>query len=325
MRREKYVPMGGPDGGDGGKGGDVVLRADAGTTTLTHLRHLTTWRAGDGEAGGRRQMTGKSGDDLEIVVPVGTQVFDRDTGTMLLEMLVDGERRVLLPGGRGGLGNVHFKSSTNRAPRTTTPGERGRSLNARLELRILADVGLLGYPNAGKSTLISVISAARPKIADYPFTTLTPNLGVVDMGIEGSFVVADVPGLIEGAAEGKGLGHQFLRHIERTRLLVHLVSLVDEGEGGPGHRYRVLRDELRRYDPALVERPEIVVLTKADAAGAETIAQAVAELRDEGVTDPRIISAVRGDGVAPLVRAVWERLRPPPRDDDAVDRSARVP
>lgn len=323
MRREKYVPMGGPDGGDGGKGGDVVLRADASLTTLTHLRHLATWRAGDGEPGGRRQMTGRSGDDLELVVPVGTQVYDGETGTMLMEMLVDGERRVLLPGGRGGLGNVHFKSSTNRAPRTTTPGERGRSLHVRLELRILADVGLLGYPNAGKSTLISVISAARPKIADYPFTTLTPNLGVVDLGIEGSFVVADVPGLIEGAAEGRGLGHQFLRHIERTRLLLHLVSLVDEG--GAGHRYRVLRDELRRYDSALIERPEIVVLTKADAANAERIARAVAELRDEGVTDPRIISAVRGDGVAPLVRAVWERLRPAPRDDDAADRAARVP
>lgn len=313
MRREKYVPLGGPDGGDGGKGGDVILEGNEGLGTLLDLRHQTHWRAADGEAGSRRQMTGAAGADLVIPVPVGTLARDAETGTVLFEVLRHHERRVLLPGGKGGLGNVHFKSSTNRAPRTTTPGEPGRVMRVQLELRLLADVGLLGYPNAGKSTLISAISAARPKIADYPFTTLVPNLGVVSVGDEGAFVVADVPGIIEGAAEGRGLGHQFLRHIERTGLLLHLVSLADggedEGDGPVARRYRVLRDELRRYDPALCDRPEVVVLTKADAVDEAAIDAARAALAQEGVTRVHVISAVTGRGVDALVREAWERVK----------------
>lgn len=309
FRREKYVPNGGPDGGDGGKGGDVVLRADAGLATLLDLKHQAQLVAGDGGRGEYRQRTGAAGEDLVIRVPAGTVVTDAESGTVLFELTHDGEERVVVAGGKGGLGNVHFKTSTNRAPRQTGPGEPGRSMRIRLELRLMADVGLLGFPNAGKSTFVSVVSAARPRIADYPFTTLVPHLGVVSRGDEGSFVVADIPGLIEGAAEGKGLGHQFLRHVERTRLLLHLVSLADDADGDVVHRYRVLRDELRRYDTELTERPEIVVLTKADAVDPEVAQAARAALRDAGVPDPQVVSAVSGEGVEPLLRLVWARLR----------------
>jgi GTP-binding protein len=281
-----------------------VFVGDRGVGTLMDLRSRTHWRAGDGEPGGKRQMTGANGEDLVVHVPVGTIVRDADTGDVLFEILADTEERIAVEGGRGGLGNVHFKSSTNRAPRTTTPGGPGAQMLLRLELRLMADVGLLGFPNAGKSTLISTVSSARPKVADYPFTTLVPNLGVVSMGTEGSFVVADIPGLIEGAAEGKGLGHQFLRHLQRTRILLHLVSLADDAEGDVATRYRVLRDELGRYDPALQEKPEIVVLTKADAADPETIDAARAAL-----PGARVISAVSGQGVPELVRELWARLR----------------
>ncbi|MFZ5482482.1 MAG: GTPase ObgE [Myxococcota bacterium] len=308
MRREKYVPLGGPDGGDGGRGGHVLFRADEGLGTLLDLRSRTHWRAGDGESGGKRQMTGAQGEDLVVRVPVGTIVRDTESGATLFELTQANEERIAAPGGKGGLGNVHFKSSTNRAPRTTTPGEPGKRLRLTLELRLMADVGLLGYPNAGKSTLISAISAARPKVADYPFTTLAPNLGVVSMGTEGSFVVADIPGLIEGAAEGKGLGHQFLRHVQRTRMLLHLVSLSEDEPQPVDERWRVLRDELARYDEELLGRPEIVVLTKADVADEEAIARARASLPGE----VHVISAVTGRGVPELVRRVWTRLRESP-------------
>jgi GTP-binding protein len=308
MRREKYVPMGGPDGGDGGRGGNVSFRADSGLQTLLDLRSRTVWRAGDGESGGKRRMTGAQGDDLVIPVPVGTMVHDAATGALLFELVAPGEERIAAPGGQGGLGNVHFKSSTNRAPRTTTPGEPGKHLRLRLELRLMADVGLLGYPNAGKSTLISVISAARPKVADYPFTTLVPNLGVVSAGSQGSFVVADIPGLIEGAAEGRGLGLQFLRHLQRTRLLLHLVSLSPTEADPVGHRYRALRAELARYDEGLAAKPEIVVLTQSDVAEEGAEAEARAALAAAGAGEVLTISAIAGEGVDALVHRVWARL-----------------
>lgn len=308
LRREMYVPMGGPDGGDGGRGGHVLFRATAGLTTLLDLRSRAQWRAGDGEPGGKRLRTGAQGEDLVIPVPVGTIVTDAETGDRMFELLRDGEERIAAPGGKPGLGNTHFKSSTNRTPREFTPGGPGKRLRVRVELKLMADVGLLGYPNAGKSTFISVVSAARPKVADYPFTTLVPNLGVVSMGTDGAFVVADIPGLIEGAAEGKGLGHQFLRHVERCRMLLHLVSLGEDAPGTPVHRWQVLREELRRFDPELEQRPEIVVLTKADTVDEEAVATAIAELREAGAGEIRVISAVTGEGVKPLVHAVWERL-----------------
>lgn len=308
MRREKWVPFGGPDGGDGGRGGHVVFEADEGLGTLMDLRHRTQWQAGHGESGGKRRRTGAQGDDLVIRVPVGTIVTNATRGAALFELTRHGETRIAAEGGSGGLGNTHFKSSTNRAPKTTTPGELGTTLPLQLELRLMADVGLLGYPNAGKSTLISVISAARPKIADYPFTTLAPNLGVVSMGNSESFVVADIPGLIEGAAEGKGLGHQFLRHVQRTRMLWHLVSLAPHEAEPVEVRWRKLRDELTRYDEELAARREIVVLTQADAVEADTIEDARQALIDAGAGAPLVLSAVVGDGVPELLRAAWAHL-----------------
>ena len=307
MRREKYVPMGGPDGGDGGRGGHVVFAADEGLQTLMDLRSHALWRAADGEHGGRRRMTGAQGEDLVIRVPVGTIVRDAETHDVLFELVGPEDVRIAAPGGKGGLGNIHFKTATNRAPRETTPGGPGVALKLKLELRLMADVGLLGYPNAGKSTLISKVSAARPKVADYPFTTLVPNLGVVSMGTEGSFVIADIPGLIEGAAEGKGLGLQFLRHLQRTRTLLHLVSLSPDEEETVAARHGKLRNELGQYDPGLLEKPELVVLTKVDVADPETLAEARAAFPDAFV-----ISAVTGEGVSELIRAVWTRLRERP-------------
>lgn len=310
MRHEKYVPMGGPNGGDGGRGGNVGFRADAGLQTLLDLRSRSLLRAGDGGSGGKRLMTGAEGEDLIVPVPIGTILRDAETDDILFELLTPDEVRIAVPGGKGGLGNTHFKTSTNRAPRTTTPGEPGKRLRVKLELRLMADVGLLGYPNAGKSTLISTISAARPKVADYPFTTLVPNLGVVSMGDSGSFVVADIPGLIEGAAEGKGLGHQFLRHLQRCRTLLHLVSLSPTEAESVGHRYGALRAELARYDEELAERPEIVVLTQADVTDEDALLEARAALRDQGVTEVFVISAVARQGIDALLRATWSRIHP---------------
>lgn len=314
FRREKYVPHGGPDGGDGGRGGDVVLVADEGLGSLLDFRSRAMWKAGDGTKGDFRQMTGAVGADIVIKVPVGTEVIDAVEGHLLCELLKHGESRVVAAGGKGGLGNIHFKSSTNRAPKETGPPGPGETRRIRLELKLVADVGLLGFPNAGKSTLISVISAARPKIADYPFTTLVPNLGVVSAGDGQTFVVADIPGLIEGAAEGKGLGLQFLRHVERTRLLLHLISLAEAGD--PVARWRILRDELRRYDESMVRRPEIVVLSQIDAIDADQLAQVRADFAAAGVAETTPISAVTGQGVAGLVQQTWAQLRElalPPR------------
>ncbi|MDP2308384.1 MAG: GTPase ObgE [Pseudomonadota bacterium] len=313
MRREMYVEMGGPDGGDGGRGGNVSFLATSGMHTLLDLRSRSAWRAGDGVAGSGRRRTGAQGADLVIPVPVGTIVRDAASDAVLFELLTLGEERIAAPGGIGGLGNPHFKSSTNRAPRTTTPGGPSIALTVRLELRLMADVGLLGYPNAGKSTLISVISAARPKVADYPFTTLVPNLGVVSMGEQGNFVVADIPGLIEGAAEGKGLGHQFLRHLQRTRTLLHLVSLSPMEADSVAHRYRSLRNELVAYDTELAEKPELVVLTQRDTVDDEAEAEARQALTEAGAGEIHVISAIAGDGIKPLLQRTWARISEIPR------------
>ena len=277
FRREKYVPRGGPDGGDGGRGGSVWARADRNVNTLVDYRFARIHRAEHGQRGMGSDCNGRSGADLELRVPVGTVIRDEATGALVADLARDGERALLARGGRGGLGNVHFKSSVNRAPRQFTPGEPGEMRKLALELRVLADVGLLGLPNAGKSTFIRAVSSARPKVADYPFTTLHPSLGVVRVG-EASFVVADIPGLIEGASEGAGLGHQFLRHLSRTRLLLHLVDLTAED---PVQDARVIAAELRKYDSALARKPRWLLFNKADA-----VQDADARIR-------RIVSALR--------------------------------
>ncbi len=304
--REKFVPRGGPDGGDGGKGGAVVFRATPQRNTLVDFRFGKSYRAPNGEPGGKRNMTGASGKPLELLVPVGTLIFDEETGEQLAD-LANEDDTFVMEGGRGGKGNAHFKTSTHRTPRFAQDGEPGVEHHLRLELRLLADVGLLGLPNAGKSTLISRISAAKPKIADYPFTTLVPNLGVVDVGEGRSFVMADIPGLIEGASEGAGLGHRFLRHLQRCRLIVHLVS-ADEPDS-PSERVLTLRRELAAYDPGLASRPELVVLSKTDTVDDEERMSLLADLADAGI-ETRTISAVTGDGLTPLVYAIWEYVRP---------------
>jgi GTPase len=265
FRREKYVPRGGPDGGDGGRGGSVYARADRNVNTLIDYRYKRIFRAQNGRGGQGKQCTGRSAEDVWLRVPVGTTVRDRATGALVADLTTHDEVALLARGGQGGLGNVNFKSSTNRAPRHATPGTPGESRDLYLELKVLADVGLLGMPNAGKSTLIRAISSARPKVADYPFTTLNPSLGVVRVDVARSFVVADIPGLIEGAAEGAGLGHQFLRHLARTRLLLHVVDAAPVNpQTDPVREARAIAAELKRYDLALHRKPRWLVLNKAD-------------------------------------------------------------
>ncbi len=265
FRREKFIPKGGPDGGDGGDGGDVRLVADPNLNTLVDFRHRRLFRAGRGEPGRGRECTGKRGEDVRLRVPVGTIAYDLEAGEPVGELVEADAQLVVARGGRHGLGNTRFKSSTNRTPRKTTPGQPGEKRSLRLELKLLADVGLVGLPNAGKSTFIRAVSAARPKVADYPFTTLHPNLGVVSLGPDRSFVMADVPGLIEGAADGAGLGMRFLRHLSRTRLLLHLVDVLP-GEGGraPVDAVRDVGRELERYDPELAAEERWLVLNKLD-------------------------------------------------------------
>ena len=265
FRREKYIPFGGPNGGDGGDGGSVYLITDTGLNTLADFRYQRSYKAQNGEQGMGRECTGKSGEDLYIRVPVGTVVYDADTQEQMGD-LVDAEQTLLVAkGGRHGLGNVHFKSSTNRAPRQSTPGTPGELRNLLLELNVLADVGLLGLPNAGKSTLIRSVSAAKPKVADYPFTTLYPNLGVVRLGVDQSFVIADIPGLIEGAAEGAGLGIQFLKHLARTRLLLHVLDVKPfEGTADPAENFRAIENELKKYSDTLYAKDRWLVLNKVD-------------------------------------------------------------
>lgn len=311
FRREKYIPRGGPDGGDGGRGGSVFLAGDSGLNTLVDFRHQHRFKAEDGRAGAGRQKTGRSGEDLVIRVPLGTVVSDAGTGERIGDVTERDQRLLVAKGGRGGLGNLHFKSSTNRAPRKTVPGSEGELRDLHLELKVLADVGLLGFPNAGKSTLIAAVSAARPKVADYPFTTLHPNLGVVRIDAERSFVIADIPGLIEGAAEGHGLGTQFLRHLQRTRLLLHLVDLGPTAvEPDLAKQVRQLEEEMRRYDESLLEKPRWLVFNKADLLGEER-ARAVASVAVEslGWREPWYpISSLSGSGTEILMRQAMNRL-----------------
>jgi GTPase len=264
FRREKYIPFGGPDGGDGGRGGSVWLEADEGLNTLIDFRHQRVYKAERGQDGMGSQMYGRGGEDIVVRVPIGTVVTQVDTDEVIGDLTKHGERLLVARGGKGGLGNMHFKSSTNRAPRQSTPGTAGDVRELKLELKLLADVGLLGFPNAGKSTFIRAVSAATPRVADYPFTTLHPNLGVVRVEADRSFVVADIPGLIEGAAEGAGLGMQFLRHVARTRLLLHMVDMAPIDGTDPVEQVRAIERELQQFDPALLERPRWLVLNKVD-------------------------------------------------------------
>lgn len=327
FRREKFIPFGGPDGGDGGHGGDVYLVADTGLNTLVDFRHARSYQAEHGKAGMGRQMTGRSGVDTEIRVPVGTMVFDEETGDKLGDITEAGQRLLVAKGGHGGRGNIQYKSSTNRAPRQSSPGTPGEAFALKLELKVLADVGLLGFPNAGKSTLISCISAARPKVADYPFTTLYPNLGVVSLGPEGSFVVADIPGIIEGAAEGAGLGIQFLRHLERNRLLLQLVEFDADAQADVMvEQVRQLEHELRHYRGELVERPRWLVFTKADICpdelAHEVVREVVGKLR---WSQPWfVISAVSGQGLSELTASIMrelDRMREDEQEEQQIDES----
>ncbi|PWG65154.1 Obg family GTPase CgtA [Sediminicurvatus halobius] len=311
FRREKYVPRGGPDGGDGGHGGSVWLVADEGLNTLADFRHARFYAAERGANGQGRQMTGRSGEDVLVAVPIGTTVFDVETGERIGDLTRNGERLLVAEGGRGGLGNIHFKSSTNRAPRQSVPGTEGERRGLRLELRVLADVGLLGLPNAGKSTLLRAVSAARPRVADYPFTTLHPGLGVVSVSEGRSFVMADIPGLIEGAAEGAGLGVRFLKHLARTRLLLHLVDTARLYEDAdPAEDARSVVRELERYSAELAARERWLVLNKADLFPADERERVAADIRARlGWDGPlHFISAETGEGTRALSQAVMNRL-----------------
>jgi len=312
FRRERSVPRGGPSGGDGGRGGSVWAVADRNLNTLIDYRYARIHRAENGDGGHGSEKYGRGGRDIELRVPVGTIVRDAATGETLADLARDGERALLARGGRGGLGNVHFKSSVNRAPRQFTRGEPGESHELALELRVLADVGLLGLPNAGKSTLVRAVSSARPKVADYPFTTLNPSLGVVRVAPEASFVIADIPGLIEGAAEGAGLGHQFLRHLARTRLLLHVVDIAPpDPEADPAKDARALVQELKKYDEALYRKPRWLVFNKIDAvADADArIARLLRALRWRGQWFA--ISALSGAGCRELCQAAYGLLAQP--------------
>ena len=311
FRREKYVARGGPDGGDGGNGGSVYLVADASLNTLADFRVARKFKAESGQGGAGRNMTGKSGDDLEVKVPQGTVVHDVDTGELICDLTNEGQRQMVAEGGRGGLGNTRFKSSTNRAPRKTTNGTQGESRHLRLELKVLADVGLLGMPNAGKSTLITAMSEAKPRIADYPFTTLHPNLGVVRVGRLQSFVMADIPGLIEGAAEGAGLGIRFLKHLQRTRVLLHLVDIAPlDPDANPAAEVRAIAGELAKFSPELAEKPRWLVINKIDLMDKGDLEVARQALLDDlGWEGPVFeVSAATGAGTEALGHAVMQAL-----------------
>ena len=309
FRREKYIEKGGPDGGDGGRGGSIYAEADRNINTLVDFRFTKTYRARNGESGRGSDCYGKGADDVILHMPVGTVITDLNSGEVIADLTHDGERALLAEGGKGGLGNIHFKSSTNRAPRQCTSGTEGQSRELQLELKVLADVGLLGMPNAGKSTFIRAVSAARPKVADYPFTTLHPNLGVVRVSHEKSFVIADIPGLIEGAAEGAGLGHQFLRHLARTSLLLHLVDIAPMFEGtSPVAEARAILNELKKYDQSLYEKPRWLLLNKVDLLE-DKDAKVAAFLKEFSDYDRYfVISAINGDGCKDLTYAIMEHL-----------------
>ncbi|MBP6749180.1 MAG: GTPase ObgE [Xanthomonadaceae bacterium] len=337
FRREKFIPLGGPDGGDGGDGGSVWLQADENLNTLVDFRHQRGFRAQRGENGMGRQMYGKGGEDLTVVVPVGTVVTNVETDEVIGDLTRHGQRLLVAKGGKGGLGNMHFKSSVNRAPRKALPGLPGEERTLKLELKLLADVGLLGFPNAGKSTFIRAVSAATPKVADYPFTTLYPNLGVVSVEPYRSFVIADIPGLIEGAADGAGLGSLFLKHVQRTRLLLHLVDMApmayDDGVevGGvtasPVEQVRAIEHELRKYDPGMLEKPRWLVLNKADLMfedeARERAESIVAEL--DWKEPWFMVSALSREGTWPImleVQRFFDRLREAQLEADAEAQAA---
>jgi GTP-binding protein len=311
FRREKFIPRGGPDGGDGGRGGSIWAVADRNLNTLIDYRYTRIFRAQKGENGRGADCYGKAGEDMEMRVPVGTVFTDIGTGEVLADLDVDGKRALIAQGGQGGLGNLHFKSSTNRAPRQCTPGGEGVRRDLRLELKVLADVGLLGMPNAGKSTFIRSVSAAKPKVADYPFTTLHPNLGVVRVDHNRSFVIADIPGLIEGAAEGAGLGHQFLRHLQRTHLLLHLVDIAPfDPDTDPVKEAKAIIKELRKYDEALYDKPRWLVINKIDLVPEEERKARIAALvkgYGKGVRH-FVISAVNGEGCRELTFAIMDHI-----------------
>jgi GTP-binding protein len=308
FRTEKFVPNGGPNGGDGGHGGSVIFQVDSNITTLVDFRFRHKYKAERGGDGAAKDMFGKDGADLVLKVPIGTVVTDLDTGEQIADLNAPDAREVIARGGIGGRGNAHFANSIHQAPKFAEKGEPGEHRRLKLELKLLADVGLLGFPNVGKSTLISAVSAARPKIADYPFTTLTPNLGVVRVEAERNFVMADIPGIIEGASEGVGLGHQFLRHVARSRLLIHILDVSGMTGRDPLNDFEVLNRELALYDPRLAELPQIVALNKLDVAPDPEMVDALeAELESRGYTVYRI-SAVTRQGLAPLIYDVMDRL-----------------
>ncbi len=310
MRREDGVPRGGPSGGDGGRGGSITMTADPQLATLLDFKYRRHYKAERGENGRNKDQYGAAGEELALRVPIGTIVYDADTGEMLADLDSAGARAIIAKGGTGGRGNIHFKTAWNQAPRTAEPGTLGEERNLRLELKLLADVGLLGYPNVGKSTFISKVSRARPKIANYPFTTLEPNLGVVQLSGERTMVIADIPGLIEGAAEGAGLGHQFLRHVERCAVLLHILEASEfAGEGRePLHDFDVINRELAHYAPALAEKPQLVVLGKSDATPPEVIEEVRAKFAARGL-ELQVMSGVTGAHVDQILEALWKLTR----------------
>lgn len=324
FRREKYIPKGGPDGGDGGRGGNIIAMADRNLNTLIDFRYTRLFRAQHGEAGRGSDCYGKGGEDLLLRVPVGTVFTDEESGQTIADLDSDGKTTILAEGGRGGLGNIHFKSSVNRTPRQSTPGTPGQTRTLRMELRILADVGLLGLPNAGKSTLIRAVSAAKPKVADYPFTTLHPNLGVVRVDDNVSFVMADIPGLIEGAADGAGLGHRFLRHLQRTRLLLHVVDVAPfDPDADPARDALALAAELARYDDTLAEKPRWLVLNKTDLLDEDSREARLSAIRTALSPERTFeIAAISGTGCRELVYAIARHLaeaQRPEIDDEPQD------
>lgn len=320
FRREKFIPYGGPDGGDGGRGGDVILVASERCNTLDHLRGRRVYKAKPGEPGQGQNKNGRKGAFLEVMVPVGTIVMDIESEVQLADLSKVDQRVVLCKGGTGGKGNIHFKTANMRTPTNAGPGGPADEKYVRLELKLIADVGLLGFPNAGKSTLISAVSNARPRVADYPFTTLVPNLGVVSRGWEGSFVIADIPGLVQGASQGVGLGHRFLRHVERCSFFLHLVSVAPWGEPveDPVERWQMINKELADFSPELAERPQVLALTKIDLVDPELLAETIAAFKAQGI-EPMLISSVTNKGLKELMDDCWLRVQAlhEPEDEDA--------
>ncbi len=316
FRREKFIEYGGPDGGDGGRGGDVWIEAVEGLNTLIDYRYKQHFKAGTGVHGMGRQRSGLSGEDVVLKVPVGTQVLEEDQETLIADLDEVGARLQLARGGNGGFGNVHFKGPINQAPRFAMPGQDGIERWLWLRLKLIADAGLVGLPNAGKSTFLAAVSAAKPKIADYPFTTLTPNLGVVDLSAQERFVIADIPGLIEGASEGAGLGTRFLGHVERCKVLIHLVDGTGEDVG---EAYAQIRHELEAYGEGLADKPQVLGLNKVDALDPATRAERLAALADAAGVTPLQVSGVSGEGVTELLRAALARIRPLRGDDDPAE------